>query len=351
MMDIEQDRRASGSSECAVVDLDDLEWEECALGGFVRRLSRTESEFDRSYHQELAEMDAKLLQASRLETKRTRGKRQREEGREGADIYMQLAQLATKLSERTDAPNAPALQPSRLRHVTILLGPPGAGKDLQLSRLSTELGVPALMVAGLLRAAAASDSELGQQLRTDGRASDAISLAVLNERICHADCADGFILDGFPNSMAQARQLDTLLTAASARVQRVIVLQVPKRILIERICGRWVHMSSGRTYHTKYAPPRSMMRVGGSSKVMAAFMLDDQTGEPLTQREEDTEEALEVRMGLFEEQTAAVLAQFEEVVDEIDASRPQADVWSEILTILQGDGASTEASLSPRSSK
>lgn len=232
------ERRDSGSTECTVVEVDDLEWEQCALGGFIRKPSRAESDYDRVFHQELADMDAKLRvaqwHASRLETKLTMAKRQREYRRDdpAVDIYVQLAQLAGKLSECSGTASAPAEasaavgEPARQRKVVILFGPPGAGKELQLARLVDHLQVPQLNIAGLLRAAAAADSELGQQLRDEGRASDALSLAVLGERIREDDCADGFILDGFPNTPAQAEHLESLLSSASARVEHLLVLEV-----------------------------------------------------------------------------------------------------------------------------
>merc|ERR1711981_1377474 len=100
------------------------------------------------------------------------------------------------------------------------------------------------------------------------------------------DCRGGFILDGFPRTVPQAVKLDEFLAGASEKVSSVIASEVPDAVLTERICGRWVHKASGRSYHVKFAPPKSL----GGAAPSVETMLDDETGEALMQRADDTEE-------------------------------------------------------------
>merc|ERR1711988_47748 len=113
-----------------------------------------------------------------------------------------------------------------------------------------------------------------------GLVSDDIVVGIIKDRIAAADCAKGFILDGFPRTVKQAEMLDTLLSKTGDKVSVVIEFNVPDEILEERICGRWIHKASGRSYHVKFNPPKSL---GGASP-KADNMKDDETGEPLMQR-------------------------------------------------------------------
>ena len=123
--------------------------------------------------------------------------------------------------------------------------------------------------------------------------SSAAVREVIRDRIKEADCKEGFILDGFPRTVEQARQLDAMLKEQAEAVNFCVELSVPDEVLTERICGRWMHKASGRSYHVKFAPPKSY---DGSSAPTAENMLDDETGEALYQRADDTEEALKVRL-------------------------------------------------------
>ena len=125
-------------------------------------------------------------------------------------------------------------------------------------------------------------------------------VSVIEERIKEPDCKGGFILDGFPRTVAQATMLDAALATAGDRVSTVLALEVPDAVLTERICGRWVHKQSGRSYHVKFSPPRSLAAGATPSE---ATMLDDETGEPLMQRADDTEEALTKRLKGYHDQT------------------------------------------------
>merc|ERR1712206_61146 len=128
-----------------------------------------------------------------------------------------------------------------------------------------------------------------------GLGSDEIVLGIITDRITHDDCKDGFILDGFPRTVDQAIGLDGLLAQTDEHVSLVIELNVPDEVLEERIFGLWLHKASGRSYHVKFAPPKSMT-LDSYGKPVKESMKDDATGEALYQRADDTAEALKKRL-------------------------------------------------------
>ena len=148
----------------------------------------------------------------------------------------------------------------------------------------------------------------------------------------HACSVPGFILDGFPRTVKQAEMLDEMLAGDSNKVSLVLALEVPDEVLTERICGRWVHKASGRSYHVKFAPPKSL----GDAAPSEATMLDDETSEPLMQRADDTEEALTKRLQGYHEQTVPILAHYAPagVVSKVDANVKPDQVWESIEKVL-----------------
>jgi adenylate kinase len=144
------------------------------------------------------------------------------------------------------------------RTVMILFGPPGAGKGSQAPKVVEKLGIPQLSTGDMLRAAVAAGTPVGKQakavMESGGLVSDDLVVGIISERIKKPDCAKGFILDGFPRTVAQASKLDAVLASSGEAVSCIIALEVPDAALTERICGRWVHKESGRSYHVKYAP-------------------------------------------------------------------------------------------------
>merc|ERR1711988_912350 len=135
--------------------------------------------------------------------------------------------------------------------------------------------------------------------------TDDIVIGIIADRIREPDCGAGFILDGFPRTVEQADALDELLRQTGERVNLVLAFNVDEKVLEERVCGRWMHKGSGRSYHVKFAPPKSMKFLS-NGKVDPATMTDDTTGEALYQRKDDTPTALKQRLKLYHENNNAL---------------------------------------------
>ena len=160
----------------------------------------------------------------------------------------------------------------------ILFGPPGAGKGTQGPKIEELLALPQLSTGDMLRAAVAAQTPVGKKaqglMKAGKLVGDDVVVGIIKDRITQPDCKNGFILDGFPRTVAQAKMLDQLLGAKGEKVSKVLALDVPDSILEERICGRWIHKKSGRSYHVKFSPPKSM-KTGEDGKPIAASMKDD----------------------------------------------------------------------------
>ena len=192
----------------------------------------------------------------------------------------------------------------------------------------------------MLRAAVAAKTEVGMKakavMQAGGLVSDEIVVGIIRDRIKEDDCKLGFILDGFPRTLAQAKALDKMLAEEGASVTKVIELDVPDSVLEERICGRWIHKKSGRSYHVKYAPPKSMKK-DWSGKIKEDTMLDDVTNEPLIQRPDDTATALVKRLSSYHGETVPILKHYEPngIVKQVNANQGMNGVWDEVLAALR----------------
>jgi len=221
--------------------------------------------------------------------------------------------------------------------VMILFGPPGAGKGSQAPKIVDTLSIPQLSTGDMLRAAVAAGSEVGKQAKdvmaSGGLVSDELVVSIIKDRIKDEDCTGGFILDGFPRTVEQAKMLDAMLEGTGDKVSLVLALEVPDEVLTERICGRWVHKASGRSYHVKFAKPKSL---GEGDVPSETSMLDDETGEPLMQRADDTEEALGKRLEGYHAQTVPILDHYSPagVVSKVDANKAPEAVWDSVAAAL-----------------
>ena len=236
--------------------------------------------------------------------------------------------------------------------IMILFGPPGAGKGSQAPKLVEALGVPQLSTGDMLRAAVAAGTDVGLQAKdvmaSGGLVSDELVVDIIRERVELPDCVPGFILDGFPRTIEQANKLDAMLASASKRVSTVLALEVPDAVLEERICGRWIHKASGRSYHVAFAPPKSLTDGAAPS---GETMRDDETGEALEQRADDTAEALQARLSQYHAQTVPILDHYEPagIVGRVDANRKPEEVWAaiaQLVGVVPSAAASAAASAS-----
>jgi adenylate kinase len=226
------------------------------------------------------------------------------------------------------------LAPTKSQHrkIMILTGPPGAGKGTQAPMIVDAVRCPQLSTGDMLRDAVANKTDIGMKAKAKMDAgelvSDDIVVGIIKDRIEEMDCGWGFILDGFPRTIEQASALDAMLAKTGETVTSVVALTVPDDILEERICGRWIHKKSGRSYHVKFHPPKSL----AGQKPSAKTMLDDVTGEPLMQRGDDTAEALRNRLVGYHKSTVPVFKHYEPegIVHKIDANQAKDMVWAQI---------------------
>jgi len=179
----------------------------------------------------------------------------------------------------------------------ILLGGPGAGKGTQAGFIKEKFGIPQISTGDMLRAHVKAGTELGLAAKKimdqGGLVSDDIIIGMVKERITDDDCGMGFLFDGFPRTIAQA---DALRDAAIF-VDAVVEIDVADEEIIKRMSGRRVHLSSGRTYHVLFNPPREEGK-------------DDVTGEPLIQRDDDQEETVKARLKVYHDQTEPLIAYY-----------------------------------------
>ena len=172
----------------------------------------------------------------------------------------------------------------------ILLGAPGAGKGTQAVFICQKYGIPQISTGDMLRAAVKAGTPLGlaakKVMDSGALVGDDIIIGLVKERLAQPDCAKGFLFDGFPRTIPQA----DAMKAAGVKLDYVLEIDVPFEAIVERMSGRRSHTNSGRTYHIKFKPPK----VPG---------LDDVTGEPLIQREDDKEETVMKRLEVYAAQT------------------------------------------------
>ena len=192
----------------------------------------------------------------------------------------------------------------------ILLGAPGAGKGTQAAFICQQYGIPQISTGDMLRAAVKAGTPLGLQakgvMESGGLVSDDLIINLVKERIAEPDCANGFLFDGFPRTIPQAEAMKQ----AGVKLDYVLEIDVPFDAIIERMSGRRSHPASGRTYHVKFNPPK----VDGK---------DDETREPLVQRDDDKEDTVRKRLQVYNDQTRPLVDYYSQWAAKEPATAPK----------------------------
>jgi len=192
----------------------------------------------------------------------------------------------------------------------ILLGGPGAGKGTQAGFIKDRYNIPQISTGDMLRAHVKSGSDLGKAAKKimdeGGLVSDDIIMGMVKERITQDDCKNGYLFDGFPRTIPQAEALKE----AGVAVDAVVEIDVPDEEIIKRMSGRRVHLASGRTYHLVFNPPKEEGK-------------DDETGEPLIQRDDDQEETVKARLKVYHDQTEPLIEYYTKYANSGQAGAPK----------------------------
>ncbi|OIR10036.1 adenylate kinase [mine drainage metagenome] len=212
----------------------------------------------------------------------------------------------------------------------ILLGPPGGGKGTQAKILQDAYGLVQLSTGDMLRAAVASGSDIGRKAKAVMEAgqlvSDEIVIGIISDRIGESDCRNGFILDGFPRTVAQAEALDAMLTERGIKIDGAIEVRVPDGMIVERITGRFTCAKCGSGYHDKFQRPK----VDG--------VCDSCGGAEFSRRADDNAATVQSRLDAYHAQTAPILPYYEKkgVLQVVDGTLPIAEVTKRLKEIIEG---------------
>jgi adenylate kinase len=209
----------------------------------------------------------------------------------------------------------------------ILLGPPGAGKGTQAKMLTEKFSIPQISTGDILRAAVKDGTPLGRKAKeymdAGGLVPDEVVIGIVRERLQEADCANGFILDGFPRTVAQADALQSALAEMNKQLDKVISLEVDAEALVTRLTGRRTCSQCGRGYHIKFDPPAQPDRC--------------ECGGNLFQRDDDQEATIRKRLAVYAEQTEPLVSYYRNagLLMELDGMQQIADIQRQIMSRLQ----------------
>lgn len=205
----------------------------------------------------------------------------------------------------------------------IFLGPPGAGKGTIAAIVKDAYKIPHISTGDLFRANIKNETELGKQVKeilaSGNLVPDEITIKMVENRLSESDANDGYILDGFPRTIAQADAL-----ASMSDVDYVVNFVIERETILKRLSGRRVCKSTGRTYHILYNPPK----VEG---------IDDETGEPLIQRDDDKEEAILNRLDVYEKSTAPLIEYYKKkgLLIDLDASKSPEEIFEAFKKVIK----------------
>jgi adenylate kinase len=211
----------------------------------------------------------------------------------------------------------------------ILLGPPGAGKGTQAQFICSEFEIPQISTGDMLRSAVSAGTSLGNRVKavmeSGALVSDEIIIDLVKERIARDDCDNGFLFDGFPRTVVQAQAL----AEVGVSIDFVVEISVPDEEIVKRMGGRRVHPTSGRIYHIEFNPPK-------------VVDVDDETGEPLVQRDDDHEITVRDRLAVYHEQTHPLIERYQQQANDsllryfaVDGRGSMQEIQEKILSKLR----------------
>lgn len=211
----------------------------------------------------------------------------------------------------------------------IFMGLPGAGKGTQAERIVSEFGIPHISTGDMFRAAIAEQTELGLKAKSfmdQGQlVPDEVTIGIVRERLQKPDSAKGFLLDGFPRTLAQAEALDAMLSELGRGIDVVINLHVKRESLMARLTGRWICKSCGATYHVVFNPPKQEG-------------VCDKCGGELYQRSDDKEDVVATRLDVNIKQSEPIQAYYDSkgLLKTVEGEQPIDSVYEQIASILRG---------------